>query len=161
LNPKNLAMELIEDGKGDPLVCSVEIDLSQVYFQAWRVNVGKCYLILLDTDRPENDQRFRELAYRVYGGDSTTRIMQEILLGIGGLRMLRALGIKPSVFHINEGHPAFLILELIREKVAGGKTFEEALALTKEECVFTTHHQWKRGMIDFLKNLWNMAYTNI
>ena len=153
LNPKNLAMELIEDGKGDPLVCSVEIDLSQVYFQAWRVNVGKCYVILLDADRPENEQRFRELAYRVYGGDTTTRIMQEILLGIGGLRMLRAIGIKPSIFHINEGHPAFLILELIREKVAGGKTFEEALALTKEECVFTTHTPVEAGHDRFSKEL--------
>ena len=153
LDPKNLAMEQIKDGKGDPLVCSVEIDLNQVYFQAWRVNVGKCYVILLDADRPENEPRFRELAYRVYGGDTTTRIMQEILLGIGGLRMLRAIGIKPSVFHINEGHPAFLILELIREKIAGGKTFEEALALTKEECVFTTHTPVEAGHDRFNKDL--------
>lgn len=153
LNPKNLAMEPVLNAKGDPIVCSVEIDLCNVYFQAWRVNVGRCYVILLDTDRPENEPRFRELAYRVYGGDSTTRIMQEILLGIGGVRILRALGIQPSVFHINEGHPAFLILELIREKLAEGKSFEEAVALTREECVFTTHTPVEAGHDRFPKDL--------
>ena len=76
---------------------------------------------LLDTNRPENEQHFRDLTLRVYGGDSTTRIMQEILLGIGGVRLLRALGVQPSIFHMNEGHAAFLTLELIREKMAGGQ----------------------------------------
>ncbi|MGC9034979.1 MAG: alpha-glucan family phosphorylase, partial [Verrucomicrobiia bacterium] len=153
LNPRNLAMEPILNAKGEPVTCSVEIDLANVYFQAWRVNVGRCYVILLDTDRQENDQRFKELAYRVYGGDSTTRIMQEILLGIGGVRMLRALGIKPAVFHLNEGHPAFLIIELIREKLAEGRTLEEAIALTRDECVFTTHTPVEAGHDRFPKDL--------
>ncbi|MGC8744719.1 MAG: alpha-glucan family phosphorylase [Verrucomicrobiia bacterium] len=157
LNPKNLAMEPVLNAMGEPVVCSVEIDLANVYFQAWRVNVGRCYVILLDTDRPENDERFRELASRVYGGDSTTRIMQEILLGIGGVRMLRALGIQPSVFHLNEGHPAFLILELIREKLAEGKSLEEAIALTREECVFTTHTPVEAGHDRFPKDLMEYA----
>ena len=80
---------------------------------------------------PENEQHFRDLTLRVYGGDSTTRIMQEMLLGIGGVRLLRALGVQPSVFHMNEGHAAFLTLELIREKMAAGKSFPEALSQTQ------------------------------
>lgn len=158
LNPKNLAMEPVLNAKGEPIVCSVEIDLSQVYFQAWRVNVGRCYVLLLDTDRPENEPRFREIAYRVYGGDQTTRIMQEMLLGIGGVRMLRALGIQPSVFHMNEGHSAFLILELIREKIAGGKTFEEAFEETRQECVFTTHTPVEAGHDRFSRELMEYAF---
>ena len=90
------------------------------------MNVGRVPVYLLDANRPENEQHFRDLTLRVYGGDSTTRIMQEILLGIGGVRLLRALGVEPSVFHMNEGHAAFLTLELIREKMAAGKIFDEA-----------------------------------
>src|SRR5262252_3244631 len=92
LNPKNLPMEPVLDDKGQPLVCKVEIGMNQVAFQAWRVNVGRAPVYLLDTNRSENEQHFRDLTLRVYGGDSTTRIMQEILLGIGGVRLLRALG---------------------------------------------------------------------
>ena len=100
---------------------------------------------LLDTNLPENEQHFRDLTPRVYGGDSTTRIMQEILLGIGGVRLLRALGMQPSVFHMNEGHAAFLTLELIREKMAGGQNFADALAATKAQCIFTTHTPVEAG----------------
>ena len=113
--------------KGEPLVCRVEIGMNQVAFQAWRANVGRAAVYLLDANRPENEQHFRDLTLRVYGGDSTTRIMQEMLLGIGGVRLLRALGVQPSVFHMNEGHAAFLTLELIREKMAAGKSLPEAL----------------------------------
>ena len=103
LNPKNLPMEPVLNEKGEPLVCRVEIGMNQVAFQAWRVNVGRVAVYLLDANRPENEQHFRDLTLRVYGGDSTTRIMQEVLLGIGGVRLLRALGVQPSVFHMNEG----------------------------------------------------------
>src|SRR5579885_1425875 len=122
LNPKNLPLEPMLDAQGNPLICSVDITMTQVYFQAWRVNVGRIPVYLLDTNRPENPQHFRDLTLRVYGGDSTTRIMQEVLLGIGGVRLLRALGVQPSTFHMNEGHAAFLTLELIREKIAAGKS---------------------------------------
>src|SRR5215469_4716648 len=138
LNPKNLPVEPVLDKNGQPLVCKVEIGMNQVSFQAWRVNVGRATVYLLDTNRAENEQHFRDLTLRVYGGDSTTRIMQEILLGIGGVRLLRALGVKPSVFHMNEGHAAFLTFELLREKLKGGAKLEQALADTRKECVFTT-----------------------
>src|SRR5882672_11270299 len=157
LNPKNLPMEPVLNEKGEPLVCHVDIAMNQVAFQAWRVKVGRASVYLLDTNRPENEQHFRDLTLRVYGGDSTTRIMQEILLGIGGVRLLRALGVDPSVFHMNEGHAAFLTFELIREKMAGGGGFAEALAATKAECVFTTHTPVEAGHDRFSPDLMDYA----
>ncbi len=157
LNPKNLPIEPVLNAHGEPLVCSVKIAMSQVYFQAWRVNVGRNPVYLLDANRPENEQHHRDLTLRVYGGDSSTRIMQEILLGVGGVRLLRTLGVQPSVFHMNEGHAAFLTLELLREKMAEGKTFEQALAGTKSECIFTTHTPVEAGHDRFSSDLVNYA----
>ena len=156
LNPDNLPLEPVLDEKGQPIVCSVEIEFSDVYFQAWRVSVGRASVYLLDANRPENAQHHRDLTRRVYGGDNTMRLMQEILLGVGGVRLLRALGLQPSVFHMNEGHAAFLTLELVREKMAGGMTYTEACAKTKEQCIFTTHTPVDAGHDRFGKDL--MAY---
>ncbi len=157
LNPRNLPLEPVLGPQGEPLVGSVEIGMTEVFFQAWRVNVGRVPVYLLDANRPENEQLFRDLTLRVYGGDSTTRIMQEILLGMGGVRLLRALGLEPSTFHMNEGHAAFLTFELIREKMAGGQKFTEALATTKAECVFTTHTPVEAGHDRFSPELMNYA----
>ncbi|HEV2392073.1 MAG TPA: alpha-glucan family phosphorylase [Verrucomicrobiae bacterium] len=157
LNPKNLPMEPVLTPAGEPLVCKVEVGMNQVAFQAWRVNVGRVTVYLLDTNRPENEQRFRDLTQRVYGGDSTTRIMQEMLLGIGGVRLLRALGAQPAVFHMNEGHAAFLTFELVREKMASGKTFPEALTRTRSECIFTTHTPVEAGHDRFSPDLMDYA----
>jgi len=158
LNPKNLPIEPVLDNNGQPLVCSVEMGVSEVKFKAWRVNVGRCPAYLLDTNLPENEQHYRDLTLRVYGGDSTTRILQEILLGIGGVRLMRALGIQPSVFHMNEGHAAFLALELIREKLAAGKSFTDALAFTKQQCIFTTHTPVEAGHDRFTASLMDYAF---
>ncbi len=161
LNPQILPMEPVLDSEGKPVVCSVEIDLCRVYFQAWRVNVGRCPVYLLDSNRPENEQRYRDLTLRVYGGDSSTRIMQELLLGIGGVRLLRTLGIQPSVFHMNEGHVAFLSLELIREKVAQGLPFADALVETRKQCIFTTHTPVEAGHDRFSADLMRYATHDI
>ena len=161
LNPKNLPLEPVLDSTGEPLVCNVEIDLNRVYFQAWRANVGRCPVYLLDTNRPENDQLYRDLTLRVYGGDSSTRIMQELVLGVGGIRLLRALGIQPSVFHMNEGHVAFLTLELLREKIARGYSFGDALRATRAECVFTTHTPVEAGHDRFRPELMRYALHNL
>lgn len=118
---------------------SINLAGRQVHARIWHVRVGRNPLYLLDTDVDENDPWDRELSARLYSGDSETRIRQEIMLGIGGVRALRALGIAPKVWHMNEGHSAFLILELIREQVAQGKTFAEAEALVRRQTVFTTH----------------------
>jgi starch phosphorylase len=157
LNPKNLPLEPVLNAKGEQIVCSLEIGMNQVFFQAWRVNVGRVPVYLLDTNLPQNEQLFRDLTLRVYGGDSTTRIMQEMLLGIGGVRLLRALGVQPSTFHMNEGHAAFLTLELIREKIAAGKTLAQASAATKTECIFTTHTPVEAGHDRFSPELVNYA----
>ena len=131
----------------------MEINLSEVYFQAWRVNVGRCPVYLLDSNRPENEPFYRDLTLRVYGGDNSTRIMQEMLLGIGGVRLLRALRIQPSLYHMNEGHVAFISLELIREKMAQGCSFDEAFAQTRRQCVFTTHTPVEAGHDRFSPDL--------
>jgi glycogen phosphorylase len=157
LNPKNLPIEPVLNARGEQLVCEVDVGLSQVFFHVWRANVGRVPVYLLDTNRPENEQHLRDLTLRVYGGDSTTRIMQEVLLGIGGVRLLRALGVQPSVFHMNEGHAAFLTLELIRERMAEGKKFPQALAETKAQCVFTTHTPVEAGHDRFTPELMDYA----
>jgi starch phosphorylase len=157
LNPKNLPIEPVLDEKGDPLVCHVDICMNQVAFQVWRVNVGRVPVYLLDTNRSENEQRFRDLTLRVYGGDSTTRIMQELLLGVGGVRLLRRLGIQPSLFHMNEGHAAFLTLELVRERMAAGVSFHDALNQTRAECLFTTHTPVEAGHDRFSADLMDYA----
>lgn len=161
LNPRNLPVEPVLNPRGEPLVGMVEIGMSEVFFQAWRVNVGRVPVYLLDTNRPENEQRFRDLTLRVYGGDDNTRIMQEIVLGIGGVRLLRALGIQPSVFHMNEGHAAFLTLELAREKLAEGKAFPKAVAATREQCIFTTHTPVEAGHDRFSRDLTQFALMKV
>jgi glycogen phosphorylase len=157
LNPKNLPLEPVLNERGEPLVCRVEIGMNEVAFHAWRANVGRVPVYLLDANRPENEQHFRDLTQRVYGGDSTTRVMQEVLLGVGGVRLLRALGIKPSVFHMNEGHAAFLTVELIRERISGGMSFAEAVERTKAECLFTTHTPVEAGHDRFSPDLMDYA----
>jgi starch phosphorylase len=161
LNPQNLPLEPVLDAKGLPLVCAVEIELTDVYFQVWRVNVGRRAVYLLDADRPENPPHLRDLTRRVYGGDNTMRIMQEVLLGIGGVRLLRALGVQPSVFHMNEGHAAFLTLELMREKLAAGISLSEAMAKTKAQCIFTTHTPVEAGHDRFSRDLIGYAMRKI
>jgi glycogen phosphorylase len=157
LDPQNMPLEPVLDADGSRLVSSVEIGMNVVDFQVWRVNVGRVPVYLLDTNLPQNEQHFRDLTARVYGGDSTTRIMQETLLGVGGVRLLRTLGIEPSLFHMNEGHAAFLTLELIREKMAAGIKYADALAKTKAECHFTTHTPVEAGHDRFSPDLMRFA----
>src|SRR5688572_14183133 len=153
LNPRNLPIEPVLDANGEPVVCEVEIAMNKVLFKAWQVNVGRVKVYLLDTNLPENEQHFRDLTLRVYGGDSTTRIMQEMILGIGGVKWLRKLGIQPSIFHMNEGHAAFLALELMREKMVKGKSPADALKATQPECHFTTHTPVEAGHDRFTPSL--------
>jgi starch phosphorylase len=157
LDPKNLPIEPLLDGKGQPIVVAVRIAMSDVKLLVWRVNVGRVPVYLLDANHPNNEQHFRDLTKRVYGGDSTTRIMQEIILGVGGVRLLRTLGVQPSTFHMNEGHAAFLAFELMREKMGAGATLDQALAATKQECLFTTHTPVEAGHDRFNSELMGYA----
>ncbi|MCA9900094.1 MAG: alpha-glucan family phosphorylase [Ardenticatenaceae bacterium] len=127
------------DGNGHEIRISVNLAGRPVHARIWHVRVGRNPLFLLDTDVDENEPWDRDLSARLYSGDTETRIRQEIMLGIGGVRALRALGINPAAWHMNEGHSAFLILELIREEVARGKNFEEASQIISKRSIFTTH----------------------
>lgn len=160
LNPRNLAMEPVLKSDGDPLLCEVDIMGQPVFFRTWKTMVGRSTLFLLDTNVEQNPGNLREITARVYGGDVTTRIMQEIVLGIGGVKLLRYLGINPSVFHMNEGHSAFLVLELIREQVMMGKTFEEGLKEAIAHAVFTTHTPVPAGHDRFNEGLVRYALGN-
>jgi len=121
----------------------VEIEVPdghQVYrARVWQLDVGRARLLLLDSDVPGNLPEQRELSQQLYGGDSDMRIAQEVLLGVGGVRALRALGIDPSVVHLNEGHAAFAVLERWREERAAGHPEPQAFERARQGCVFTTH----------------------
>lgn len=156
-DPEHLPLELVLRPEGGRLLNSIEIGHSTIYFQTWAVRVGRVILYLLDTNLPENDQHFQGLTSTVYGGNIDTRIGQEIILGIGGVRLLQSLGITPSVFHMNEGHSAFLVLELLQQELKLRKTREEAEQIVRSKCVFTTHTPVPAGHDRFNSEL--MAYS--
>jgi starch phosphorylase len=136
----NMPVELKTDKTGKPIKISVDLAGRQVSAQIWEVKVGRSSLYLLDTNVEENSQDFRNITSALYGGDKEIRIQQEILLGIGGIRALRAMGINPAAAHMNEGHAAFLGLERIREIMAERNfTFEEAREAIWPTNIFTTH----------------------
>ena len=136
----NMPVEKKNDKDGNPLKISVELANRFVIAQIWEVKVGRSSLYLLDTNIDENDKDLRNITAALYGGDKETRIQQEILLGIGGIRALRAMGINPAATHMNEGHAAFLGLERIREFMQEKAfTFEEAKEAIWATNIFTTH----------------------
>jgi glycogen phosphorylase len=121
------------------LVVDLKVGSMKVFVVVWRVTLGSVPLYLMDTDFEQNAPVDRELSARLYGGDKEHRIRQEMVLGIGGVRVLRALGIQPNVFHANEGHTAFMLLERTRELVKSGQSFEEAAEQIRSTSIFTTH----------------------
>ena len=160
-DPAKLPLEIVVQANGDPVRCSVEIGFSTVYFHTWKLRVGLSTVFLLDTNLKENEERFRDLTAHVYGGDSTTRISQEIILGIGGIRLLRALDIHPSTFHMNEGHSAFLTLELLREEMSKNGDALTAAANVRQQCVFTTHTPVPAGHDRFSKDLMGYGLSSM
>ncbi|MCA9116931.1 MAG: alpha-glucan family phosphorylase, partial [Planctomycetaceae bacterium] len=128
------------DPDGNPVVISVDTRSGTIFARVWRVNVGRIRLFLLDTNIEQNKDEDRHLTARLYGGDSRTRIRQEVMLGIGGARALHALKIQPAAIHMNEGHSAFAALEVIRTRMSeDGMSFDDALRETAAMGVFTTH----------------------
>ena len=123
-DPRDLPVEPVLTPDGAWLKVTVRIAGREVYARVWRAQVGRVPVYLLDTNCTENSNSDRDITHRLYGGDEAARIRQEMVLGIGGVRALRALGLAPGVWHINEGHAAFLVLELLREGVARGLDFE-------------------------------------
>ena len=142
------------DPQGNELLISVDLPGRTVYAKIWRIQVGRIPIYLMDTDVPRNAPQDRELSARLYGGDREMRISQEIVLGIGGVRAVLALGYNPAVWHMNEGHSAFLGLERVRRKVQdGGLTFDEAVEAVRANTLFTTHTPVPAGNDSFAYEL--------
>jgi glycogen phosphorylase len=139
IEPADHGLSLVRDENGEPITVRVELGIEPLYLQAWRLDLGRTVMYFLDGDIEKNPEHLRGLTRQLYQGGRPVRLRQEVILGIGGLRMLRALGVETEVYHMNEGHCAFLAFELMRELIAEGVSRDEAAARVREECVFTTH----------------------
>jgi len=147
---------------GETSVAEVKLGDINLAIGVWQVRVGRTNIYLLDTNLDQNPPQYRQLSARLYIADRELRIQQEIVLGIGGVRVLRALGINPMVWHANEGHTAFMMLERVREEVAKGTSFAQAMSKVQAATVFTTHTPSPAGHDTFpielvegyLKNYW-------
>ncbi|MGH7928070.1 MAG: alpha-glucan family phosphorylase, partial [Candidatus Binatia bacterium] len=142
-----------QSAEGEELRVSVELPGREVQLRVWQVKAGHITLYLLDSDLTENREADRSITFQLYGGDIRNRIQQEMVLGIGGVRALHALGLKPTVWHINEGHAALMILERCCEYVEAGMDFPAALELTAAGTVFTTHTPVQAGHDVFEREL--------
>jgi starch phosphorylase len=146
---EDLPIRALLDADDKPVSLSVELPGREVTARVWEIRVGRVPIYLLDTNVPENSPGDRALSSRLYSSDPEVRISQEILIGLGGMDALRVLGYNPSVYHMNEGHSAFLILERTRELVAAGKPYGEALETVRLSNVFTTHTPVPAGNDEF------------
>ncbi len=165
LDLDDLPITHVKDEKGNDLIVESRIQRKRLYLKVWQINVGRVKLYLLDSDIEENaDQDFRAITQYLYGGDQETRIRQEIVLGMAGAHLLRKLNLNPTVYHMNEGHSAFLILELARELVEEKElSFRNALSIVSSKTVFTTHTPVPAGndifpvelMEKYFKNFWS------
>ena len=150
----NMPLELIRGDNGQPLIISVEYPGREVLAQIWCASVGRAQLYMLDTNLQNNSATDRMITTTVYGGDTEMRIRQEIMLGIGGMRALLAMGIKPTICHLNEGHTAFSALERIRYMMNESKmSFDEALETVKAGTIFTVHTPVRAGVDEFSTEL--------
>ncbi len=139
LDFQTLPISPAADADGRAIMVTIDLPGRAVRARVWQAAIGRIRLYLLDTDLPENSPNDRQITYRLYGGDRRTRIEQEIVLGIGGVRALRALKLSPTAWHINEGHSAFQVLERVREHVHSGESAGMALEMVASSTVFTTH----------------------
>ena len=138
-NFEELPLIAIVDDKNKPVTVSVELPERKVAARIWMLQVGRVPLYLLDSNVPQNQPNDRHLTSRLYSSDLEIRISQEMLLGMGGVRALRMLGYQPDLWHMNEGHSAFLTLENVRELINDGMTFDEAAEKLRKTNIFTTH----------------------
>ena len=134
-----LPIDRVMDAEGKPLVVDVPYLDYYVHANVWRVNVGRVSLYLLDTDNEMNSEFDRPITHQLYGGDWENRLKQEILLGIGGILTLKALGIKKDIYHCNEGHAALINVQRICDYVATGLTFDQAIELVRASSLYTVH----------------------
>jgi len=161
-DPRDLPVEPVRDAAGNWLQVSLPIAGREVHARLWQAQVGHVSVYLLDTNVAANaDQADRDITFRLYGGDEALRIRQEMVLGIGGVRALRLLGLQPAVWHMNEGHAAFLGLELARELVGKGLAFDAAIEAVAAQCVFTTHTPVAAGHDAFPDQLFAEHFTGM
>jgi starch phosphorylase len=158
----HMPVTLEKDENGNPVKFSIDFCGTPVFVQIWKAMVGVTRLYLLDTNIPENPSKYREITSVLYSGDKDTRLKQEILLGIGGVKALETLDIKPKVFHLNEGHSLFLLLERIRKFIeSDGLSLNEAIQTTWATTVFTTHTPVPAGNETFDPKLLERYLRNI
>ena len=140
IDVSNLPITEVKDAKKDNILVSVNMPKGTLYLKIWQVNVGRVKLYLLDSDVEENIEEYRGITSTLYGGNQETRIQQEIVLGMGGVEVLKILGLNPTIYHMNEGHSSFLILELINQIMQEKKvSFNIAKDIVSSKTVFTTH----------------------
>ncbi len=144
---------------GYEVIVDVQLPERTIYAKVYKFQVGRVPLYMLDTDIHPNAPADRELSSRLYGGDQEMRIAQEMVLGVGGIRALRAMGIRPKAYHMNEGHAAFLVLELARERVEDGEPFAKAITEDAERTVFTTHTPVAAGNDAFAFDLMDKYFS--
>ena len=150
----NLPIKPVKDDEGNDLLIYVKMPKKNAYLKVWEVDVGRIKLYLLDSDIDLNIQEYREITARLYGGNQETRIQQEIVLGMAGTNLLRLLGLTPTVYHMNEGHSAFLILELLKNLMKEKQvSFDIAKDIVSAKTVFTTHTPVPAGNDVFPVNL--------
>ncbi len=156
-----LPLRELLDGEGSPLIVEIDMLGRPLYIKTWKVQVGRINLYLLDTNIPENNEEFRCITGQLYGGDREMRIRQEIVLGIGGYRLLSQLGIDPPVCHMNEGHSAFLALERIRTLMnKSDLDFDQARAICSGGNNFTTHTSVPAGFDLFSRELMEKYFSD-
>jgi starch phosphorylase len=155
-----LPIELVKNEYGQPITISVRTESYQIWVGIWQVRVGRNVLLLLDTNVDGNSEEDKHLTSKLYGGDRRTRLQQELILGIGGMHVLEALGITPSVIHLNEGHSAFACLELVRMLMErDGQTFENMHEMAASRIIFTTHTAVAAGHDEFDPKMLAAALT--
>ncbi|HEX6884059.1 MAG TPA: alpha-glucan family phosphorylase [Planctomycetota bacterium] len=160
-DPRSLPLEVVKDETGGALTLELPLPGRQLRVQAWRVRVGRVHLYLLDANRPENRPEDRDITRNLYGGNEETRLLQEIVLGRGGQKLLRRLEIRPAVFHMNEGHAAFLTLERVGQLAhEEGLTFDEAREFVRATTIFTTHTPVPAGHDRFGEDLMRRYFSD-
>ena len=163
INISDLPIEPVKDQKGEELIIYVKFPKRRLYLKVWQINVGRIKLYLLDSDIDKNNEEDRDTTLKLYGGDQEMRIRQEIVLGMAGTNLLKQLGLNPTVYHMNEGHSAFLILELIKNTIKEKEvSFQVAKDIVSSKTVFTTHTPVPAGndifpislVEKYFKNFW-------
>ena len=136
----NLPIKPLKDENGEDVIVNIKLQKDKLYIKVWKICVGRVNLYLLDTDIPENKEEYRGITLKLYGGDQEMRIRQEMVLGIGGVKVLQELGINPKVYHMNEGHSSFLVLEAIKQTIKQKQvSFDIAKDIVTAKTVFTPH----------------------